>query len=126
MKRRLPGYSFGRSRLLFFITAWLIVSLLFHPGYLFSQDITSLNIEKVQDDGLKNGNILCISQDRNGFMWFGTLEGFLNMMGTHLPASAKQTASPRPLSASPSIHAMHSRKCAPAMHSRYASTHDQT
>jgi ligand-binding sensor domain-containing protein/two-component sensor histidine kinase len=58
-----------------------VICLLFNSTFLFSQNINNLDIEKVQGDGLKNENILCMNQDKNGFMWFGTLEGLFKYDG---------------------------------------------
>src|SRR5258708_34638159 len=46
-----------------------------------AQNIDNLNIEKVQGDGLANNAIVCISQDNNGFLWFGTAEGLFRYDG---------------------------------------------
>jgi len=51
------------------------------PATLAGQSISNLNIEKVQDDGLKNNCILSMNQDKNGFMWFGTVEGIFKYDG---------------------------------------------
>ena len=47
----------------------------------FGQNVENLHIEKVQDDGLSNDNIICINQDMNGFLWFGTGEGLFRYDG---------------------------------------------
>ncbi|MDQ2719091.1 MAG: histidine kinase [Bacteroidota bacterium] len=53
---------------------------------LVAQDIDNLNIEKVQADGLTNNRITCISQDNNGFLWFGTAEGLFKYDGYNFKA----------------------------------------
>ncbi|MFI5138311.1 MAG: two-component regulator propeller domain-containing protein, partial [Sphingobacteriales bacterium] len=48
---------------------------------LFAQNVENLHIEKVQDEGLSNDYINCISQDSNDFLWFGTREGLFRYDG---------------------------------------------
>jgi len=60
---------------------FVIIFLLALPNRLFSQDIYSLNIEKVQGEGLSNDKINCIKQDKDGFIWFGTDEGLFRYDG---------------------------------------------
>ena len=64
-----------------FQLCFVIIYLLTTATPLFSQDIHNLNIEKVQEDGLTNDYIICINQDANGFLWFGTGEGLLRFDG---------------------------------------------
>ena len=70
-----------RNRQICFRYAFVIICLLYIPAKLFGQDIYSLHIEKVQDEGLTNSNVNCITQDANGFMWFGTFEGLFKYDG---------------------------------------------
>src|SRR6478672_8647238 len=42
---------------------------------------SSINLEKVQGEGLTNYYIKCIQQDKNGFLWFGTEEGLFRYDG---------------------------------------------
>src|ERR1700679_2395803 len=69
-----PYFSKGISALLFF-------SLLILPSFLFSQNTDNLRIEKVPEEGLTNDYVVCINQDTNGFMWFGTREGLFRYDG---------------------------------------------
>ena len=48
---------------------------------LHAQNIDDLHIEKIQDDGLSSNYVSCITQDKNGFMWFGTNEGLFRYDG---------------------------------------------
>ena len=69
-----PYFRKGISALLFF-------SLLILPSFLFSQNTDNLRIEKVPEEGLTNDYVVCINQDTNGFMWFGTREGLFRYDG---------------------------------------------
>jgi len=60
----------------------------------FGQDIRNLSIERVQDDGLKNNYILSIGQDKNGFMWFGTVEGLFRYDGYNFKGFDNTTTNP--------------------------------
>jgi len=46
-----------------------------------AQTFPNINIEKVEGEGLSNNYIICINQDKNGFMWFGTREGLFKYDG---------------------------------------------
>jgi ligand-binding sensor domain-containing protein/two-component sensor histidine kinase len=62
--------------------AWFVLALLLLFSFISSaQSPGNINIEKVQDDGLKNNYIYSIGQDKNGFMWFGTAEGIFRYDG---------------------------------------------
>ena len=71
------------SFLISIICIWFpLATLIFTTATpLFGQSVANLNIEKVQDDGLKNSYIFSIGQDKNGFMWFGTIEGLFRYDG---------------------------------------------
>ena len=57
------------------------VFLIFVKTLVFAQDIDHLHIEQVQEEGLSNNSIMCINQDTNGFLWFGTREGLFRFDG---------------------------------------------
>jgi ligand-binding sensor domain-containing protein/two-component sensor histidine kinase len=59
----------------------LFFSLLLLPLFLFPQNVDNLRIEKVPEEGLTNDYVVCINQDSNGFMWFGTREGLFRYDG---------------------------------------------
>lgn len=65
---------FFRSVLAFFYLLCLTTAL-------SAQNIDNLYIEKVQEEGLSTDFIVCITQDSNGFMWFGTSEGLFKYDG---------------------------------------------
>ena len=54
---------------------WLIIFVLLLPTLLYSQsdDLQFGHISTT--DGLSNNSVICILQDRQGFMWFGTYDG---------------------------------------------------
>ena len=54
---------------------WLIIFVLLLPTILYSQsdDLQFGHISTT--DGLSNNSVICILQDRQGFMWFGTYDG---------------------------------------------------
>jgi len=64
-----------------FKLCFVVIYLLFNSHRLFAQNIDNLHIEKVQEEGLSNNYINCISQDKNGFLWFGTREGIFRYDG---------------------------------------------
>ena len=70
----------------------LLLFLQFSAFSGFCQDINNLSIERVQDDGLKNNYILSIGQDKNGFMWFGTVEGIFRYDGYNFKGFDNTTA----------------------------------
>ena len=59
----------------------MLFYLLVIPFSLYAQNVENLRIEKVQEDGLSNDNINCISQDNDGFIWIGTHEGLFRYDG---------------------------------------------
>jgi ligand-binding sensor domain-containing protein/two-component sensor histidine kinase len=89
-----PKYSSNFSAL---TAVSLLICLLFDSSSLFSQNIDNLNIEKVQGDGLKNNYILSMGQDKNGFMWFGTLEGLFRYDGYNFTGFDNTTSNSQPL-----------------------------
>src|SRR5512145_1902925 len=68
MKRHKNRFSSQGYTLLLFLLCQL-------PQLLYAQSI-GLNFRYLgTKDGLSNDNVLCIYQDRDGFMWFGTENG---------------------------------------------------
>ncbi|MDP4262819.1 MAG: two-component regulator propeller domain-containing protein [Bacteroidota bacterium] len=53
--------------------------LVLSASLLFGQQ--DINIEKVEGEGLTNYYIKCITQDKRGFLWFGTEEGLFRYDG---------------------------------------------
>ncbi|MBN2012861.1 hypothetical protein JW960_26260, partial [candidate division KSB1 bacterium] len=51
----------------------ILVSLILYPAIIWCQNINFKNIN-IQD-GLSQGSIVCIAQDKTGYMWFGSYEG---------------------------------------------------
>jgi ligand-binding sensor domain-containing protein/two-component sensor histidine kinase len=81
MKPNHNKYSLLPKRIIsfsFFVSVFYLVCI---STKLFGQTIDNLHIEKVQEDGLSNVYISCIQQDRNGFLWFGTVEGLFRYDG---------------------------------------------
>ena len=53
---------------------FLLLFYFFQFAFLYAN--ASYNLRKLSNqDGLSNSAVLCIHQDRNGFMWFGTYDG---------------------------------------------------
>jgi ligand-binding sensor domain-containing protein/two-component sensor histidine kinase len=77
MKATLIKYSIA-PKLAFFFSAFLLLCI---APLAFGQNVENLRIEKVQDEGLSSDLIECISQDNNGFLWFGTREGLFRYDG---------------------------------------------
>ena len=64
----------------------LFFLLISNAGPVFPQNIAHLNIEKVQEEGLSSDLINSISQDSNGFLWFGTSGGIFRYDGYNFKA----------------------------------------
>jgi len=79
MKTNNNGFSLLRNCII--SLQFCFIYLLLMPNRLAAQNINNLHIEKVPEDGLLNSFINCISQDSNGFMWFGTTEGLYRYDG---------------------------------------------
>ncbi len=58
-----------------------ILLLLFLCIPASAQDTKNIHLEKVQEEGLYNDYVVCINQDANGFIWFGTREGLFRYDG---------------------------------------------
>ncbi|MFD2162134.1 two-component regulator propeller domain-containing protein [Paradesertivirga mongoliensis] len=79
----------GREELLRLFGKYLIVFLILealsHPGYTqLKANFTRYSTE----DGLSHDGVLCITKDREGFMWFGTWDG-INRFDGHSFTSYK-------------------------------------
>jgi signal transduction histidine kinase/ligand-binding sensor domain-containing protein/CheY-like chemotaxis protein len=62
----------------------IIIFLLILTGNSFSQT-SELSFENISDiDGLSNNSVACITQDKNGFMWFGTYNGLNKFDGINM------------------------------------------
>ncbi len=58
---------------IFLVGFWIF--LLWSDGYSFAQE-TRINFDKITTaDGLSQSQVLCILQDKDGFLWFGTYGG---------------------------------------------------
>jgi len=80
MKGNLFKYFFGALRFILKCCPGIIF-FIFCSTVARPQNTAHLNIEKVQEEGLKNSYIFSIGQDKNGFMWFGTAEGLFKYDG---------------------------------------------
>ncbi len=89
--------------------AALVFYLLFYSSPIFPQNISNLNIEKVQDDGLKNNYIICMNQDNNGYMWFGTRQGLFRYDGYNFK-TFRNTSADSTVLISNSIQCIYSEK----------------
>ena len=46
------------------------------PAFFFAQQNRPVKFERISlEQGLSQSSVLCILQDRQGFMWFGTQDG---------------------------------------------------
>jgi ligand-binding sensor domain-containing protein/two-component sensor histidine kinase len=66
------------------VLLWFFLTITFSlagSNSLFPQNIEHLKIAKVQEEGLTNDHVVCINQDGNGFLWFGTKEGLFRYDG---------------------------------------------
>src|SRR6266540_1647980 len=64
-------------RYLFFTTLFLLI----YPLFTFSQDFAYTRYDS--KDGLAGSTVYCITQDKDGFLWFGTETGLSRFDGTH-------------------------------------------
>ncbi len=60
--------------------AWMqIIGLMLSlslPAFFFAQQNRPVKFERISlEQGISQSSVLCILQDRQGFMWFGTQEG---------------------------------------------------
>ena len=88
-------YASGRAKFVSVKLFFAVICLFVRPVQAISQSVENLTIEKVQGEGLTSESILSISQDSDGFIWFGTSEGLFRYDGysfkgfKHFPGDPK-------------------------------------
>ncbi|TAE21787.1 MAG: hypothetical protein EAZ92_16555 [Candidatus Kapaibacterium sp.] len=56
--------------------AFVLLSLAQNDSFAQAQNLKTLSFERLTtDQGLSQGHVICMLQDRRGFMWFGTEDG---------------------------------------------------
>ncbi|MFL5745099.1 MAG: two-component regulator propeller domain-containing protein [Niastella sp.] len=60
---------------------WFLVLLVSCPQFLFSQEYGYTRYDS--KEGLASSTVYCMTQDHDGFMWFGTEAGLTRFDGTH-------------------------------------------
>lgn len=89
------------------VIASIIVICLLSLGRLFAFEQPDLKFERLTiDQGLSQGNINAIIQDRNGFMWFGTQDGLNRFDGYEYVVYKPDPNNPRSISSNV-IKALH-------------------
>ncbi len=84
----------NRARI-FQVPGWVWFLSLFLSGMAWGQ----LRFDRITiEDGLSQGSIQCILQDRDGFMWFGTEDGLNKYDGYHITIYRKKNESSNSLS----------------------------
>lgn len=73
---------------------WLtaVLFLLFSPLYIFSQEYGYTRYDS--KDGLASSTVYCMTQDVEGFMWFGTETGLNRFDGTHFKTFTQEDGLP--------------------------------
>ncbi|OQP45460.1 hypothetical protein A4H97_32470 [Niastella yeongjuensis] len=70
----------------------LFVLLVFCPLFLLSQEYSYTHYDS--RDGLGSSTVYCMTQDREGFLWFGTETGVTRFDGTHFRSFTKEDGLP--------------------------------
>jgi ligand-binding sensor domain-containing protein/signal transduction histidine kinase len=73
---------------------WLpaVLFLLLSPLYIFSQEYGYTRYDS--KDGLPSSTVYCMTQDKDGFMWFGTETGLSRFDGTHFKTFTQEDGLP--------------------------------
>ncbi|HUP13342.1 MAG TPA: two-component regulator propeller domain-containing protein, partial [Niastella sp.] len=73
---------------------WLlpVLFIILSPICTFSQDYNYSHYDS--RDGLGSATVYCITQDKNGFLWFGTETGVSRFDGTHFRTFTKEDGLP--------------------------------
>jgi ligand-binding sensor domain-containing protein len=71
---------------------WLTAVLLLSPLYIFSQEYGYTRYDS--KDGLASSTVYCMTQDVEGFMWFGTETGLSRFDGTHFKTFTQEDGLP--------------------------------
>lgn len=80
-------------------TVWLLFIIGIIPGICLYGQAPDLKFQRYTvDDGLSQGSIFCIHQDRKGFLWFGTEQGLNRFDGYNFLVFEYQPADPNSLS----------------------------
>jgi PAS domain S-box-containing protein len=77
----------------------LVLIVAFLPPHLANAQPENIRFDHLSSDqGLSQNSVLCISQDRNGFMWFGTYEGLNRFDGYEFKIYKSEIKNPYSLS----------------------------
>ncbi|OQP59956.1 hypothetical protein A3860_35530 [Niastella vici] len=71
---------------------WRYLLLLFFPLFSFCQDFSYSHYDS--RDGLASTTVYCMTQDKDGFLWFGTETGVSRFDGTHFRNFTKEDGLP--------------------------------